>query len=191
MKAQADQAKSVIRDVLGLLSLFRDKTVYLNTVHTNSQLDAINKGRDRADGGPIDGVGGPKQDNILVNASVGEHMWTAREVANVGGHGAIYAMRAAARAGKRPKFAVGGAVDDAWNESYRSAAAAYGRPVMSQQASPTVLVDGGSRGPLEVGDGSTRAIANAVRSAVAEGMNGATFKTLDDGSVRLIMRGGR
>jgi hypothetical protein len=42
--------------------------------------------------------------------SNGEHVWTAREVDQVGGHDQMYRMRAFARAGLLPRFASGGAV---------------------------------------------------------------------------------
>ena len=42
--------------------------------------------------------------------SNGEHVLTAAEVASAGGHGAIYALRAALKRGLVPRFAEGGAV---------------------------------------------------------------------------------
>jgi SLT domain-containing protein len=47
----------------------------------------------KADGGSITGVGGPREDNIPIWASVGEHMWTAAEVKAAGGHRAVEALR--------------------------------------------------------------------------------------------------
>lgn len=47
----------------------------------------------RADGGPIFGVGGSRQDNIPIMASVGEHMLNAEDVNRMGGHGGVYAFR--------------------------------------------------------------------------------------------------
>lgn len=68
------------------------------------------RGGGRAEGGPIFGPGGPKSDIIPIWASNDEHMWTAEEVDAVGGHGAMYRMRALARAGAFGHFAEGGAV---------------------------------------------------------------------------------
>jgi cell wall-associated NlpC family hydrolase len=69
----------------------------------------------RATGGPIPaswalGPGGPTSDDVPLWASVGEHMWTAAEVAAVGGHAAMERLRAAAMAGQLRGYAVGGAV---------------------------------------------------------------------------------
>lgn len=64
----------------------------------------------RAGGGPITGPGGGTSDIIPIWASNGEHMWTADEVNYVGGQGAMYRMRAAARAGMFRGFAAGGAI---------------------------------------------------------------------------------
>lgn len=50
-------------------------------------------------GGAVGGAGGPRDDNQLILASPGEHMWTADEVQAVGGHGAMYAMRSMAKRG--------------------------------------------------------------------------------------------
>jgi TP901 family phage tail tape measure protein len=47
----------------------------------------------RADGGPIIGVGGPRQDNIPIMASAGEHMLSVEDVQRLGGHAGVYAMR--------------------------------------------------------------------------------------------------
>lgn len=68
------------------------------------------RGGGRKDGGPIFGPGGPKSDIIPIWASNDEHMWTAEEVDAVGGHSAMYRMRALARAGAFGHFAEGGAV---------------------------------------------------------------------------------
>ncbi|MCU1441140.1 MAG: hypothetical protein JWP85_2137 [Rhodoglobus sp.] len=56
---------------------------------------AINVANSRnfADGGPITGIGGPRQDNIPIMASAGEHMWSARDVQAAGGHDAVFAIR--------------------------------------------------------------------------------------------------
>ncbi|MQA15528.1 MAG: tape measure protein [Pseudonocardiaceae bacterium] len=75
-----------------------------------------------ARGGPVFGAGTATSDSIPARLSRGEHVWTAREVANAGGHEQMMAMRdAAARGtlryfrdgGAAPGFAFGGAVDRA------------------------------------------------------------------------------
>lgn len=62
-------------------------------------------GMTRADGGPITGVGGPREDNIPIWASVGEHMLTADEVKRMGGHAGVYAFRQSLKG-----YADGGAI---------------------------------------------------------------------------------
>jgi hypothetical protein len=57
-----------------------------------------------ATGGPVIGPGSATSDSIPAYLSNGEHVWTAREVANAGGHAAVEAMRSQFR------FAEGGAV---------------------------------------------------------------------------------
>jgi TP901 family phage tail tape measure protein len=63
-----------------------------------------------ADGGAIGGIGGPRQDNIPIMASVGEHMLDAQDVARMGGHAGVYAFRDALSRGTLRGFADGGAV---------------------------------------------------------------------------------
>lgn len=67
-----------------------------------------------AAGGPVVGPGSGTSDSIPARLSNGEHVWTAREVANAGGHGAVYAMRKLfGRGGSGGHgFATGGAVVD-------------------------------------------------------------------------------
>lgn len=74
----------------------------------------------RAAGGPIFGPGTATSDSIPARLSVGEHVWSAREVAGMGGHGMVAKLRAMARQGYRPPlaFADGGAV--AATQSYQS-----------------------------------------------------------------------
>ena len=61
-------------------------------------------------GGPSRGAGTGTSDDIPTMLSNGEHVWTAREVEQVGGHDQMYRMRALARAGLLPHFASGGSV---------------------------------------------------------------------------------
>lgn len=128
----------------------------------------------KAYGGAINGTGGPTSDNILVAASPGEHMWTAAEVDAVGGQASMYSMRAAVRAGRLPRFAVGGSAADAWNESYRASAAAYSTPVRSVQAAQGSMSTltasasiAGARLAFE-GDGLARIIDGRVDIAISQ-----------------------
>ena len=62
-----------------------------------------------ATGGPVIGPGTGTSDDVPTMLSNGEHVWTAEEVRLAGGHGAMYAKRAAVRAGAQ-FLAAGGAV---------------------------------------------------------------------------------
>jgi hypothetical protein len=63
-----------------------------------------------ADGGRVSGPGGPREDRVPAYLSNGEHVLTAREVAAMGGHGAVERFRFLAVAGRLPAFASGGAL---------------------------------------------------------------------------------
>ncbi|WP_375483348.1 phage tail tip lysozyme [uncultured Jatrophihabitans sp.] len=65
--------------------------------------------RRHATGGAIQGAGTGTSDSILARLSNGEHVWTAAEVRDIGGQGAMYRMRSMARRGLL-SFASGGAV---------------------------------------------------------------------------------
>lgn len=54
---------------------------------------------EHATGGAIRGPGTGTSDDVLMWGSNGEHMWTAKEVSEVGGQGAMYAMRKAVQSG--------------------------------------------------------------------------------------------
>lgn len=89
-----------------------------------------------AHGGAI-GSGVGTVDEVPLLAMRGEHMWTTREVAGVGGHGAMFRLRRAAREGRLRGYAAGGIVSRipiseratggaqaaAWAEDYLTAAA--------------------------------------------------------------------
>ncbi|OBB79274.1 tape measure protein [Mycolicibacterium peregrinum] len=78
----------------------------------------------RAIGGPIRGAGPKGKDSVLMFGAPGEHMWTAEEVDAVGGQGAMYQLRAMARAGAIPGFKDGGPVG-AIDYAYDNAGKAY------------------------------------------------------------------
>ncbi len=65
-----------------------------------------------ATGGPVHGPGTGTSDEVPLWGSNGEHMWTAREVAAAGGHGAMEAMRRNTLQGIPMRyFAAGGSVE--------------------------------------------------------------------------------
>ena len=61
-----------------------------------------------ADGGAVSGPGGPRDDKILAWLSNGEHVLTAEDVRNLGGHSAVERIREQAKSA--PAFASGGPV---------------------------------------------------------------------------------
>lgn len=63
------------------------------------------------DGGKVWGAGTETSDSIPALLSRNEHVWTAQEVRNAGGHGVVANMRQLAKQGMLPAFAGGGIVD--------------------------------------------------------------------------------
>ena len=98
-------------------------------------------------GGPVYGPGTGTSDSIPALLSNGEHVITAKEVAQAGGQDAIYRMREAIRSGF--KFANGGAVENGAVAPVRYSPVAQGMQVQSAQ-------------PVDTG-----AIASAVARAIA------------------------
>ncbi|NUS55758.1 MAG: phage tail tape measure protein [Streptomycetaceae bacterium] len=85
----------------------------------NTSVNEANRelGHFLASGGPVYGPGTGTSDSIPARLSAGEHVWTAAEVAALGGQQAMLALRAAVRSGKSvvevdmtPGFARGGVV---------------------------------------------------------------------------------
>ena len=112
----------------------------------------------RASGGPVYGPGTATSDSIPALLSNGEHVLSAREVIGLGGHGAVAAMRAAARDGmariQAPRFATGGQVGRV--EHVRSAAGTS--TVVQQVPVPTRLTVVDTDGVLQ---GTMRVAAHA------------------------------
>ena len=79
-----------------------------------SDLNGASSGSGRmgtyAVGGAIYGPGTGTSDNVPIWASNGEHMLTAEDVRNMGGHSAVYAFREGLKDGKS-KYADGGAIN--------------------------------------------------------------------------------
>lgn len=99
--ASTNQAESAIRGFIDWLSGLRP---VINVVG-NIIGDILR----RETGGPIPGPAAMKgRDSVLMLGAPGEHVWTDREVDAVGGHAAMYRLRAAALTGNLPKFDIGG-----------------------------------------------------------------------------------
>lgn len=65
----------------------------------------------KKDGGAVYGPGSGKSDDVLMWGSQGEHMLTADDVDNMGGHRGVFQLRRAAAQGMLPGFKDGGPVD--------------------------------------------------------------------------------
>lgn len=101
--AGASAAISNLASVGAMLSNI-DGRVATSTVITNRLENKVPGRVRKALGGPVHGPGTGTSDSIPALLSNGEHVWTAREVLNAGGHAAVEAMRAQFR------YAAGGAV---------------------------------------------------------------------------------
>ena len=123
----------------------------------------------RAMGGPVYGAGTGTSDSIPAWLSNGEHVITAKEVAQAGGQDAIYRMREAIRSGF--KFANGGAVERGTHAAAQSMA-----PVPRMQSqSVSASVDSG-----------------VIASAVRAGMEDATvIAQVTDRVKASLYQGGR
>lgn len=140
----------------------RDRTATINirtriADQRDARQDAANSDPvKRANGGAIFGAGTATSDSIHALLSNGEHVWTAAEVKALGGQGAMYALRAAVRAGNVPRFANGGAV----------AASQFAPPqLVMSRSSDSGIGRMAMTGELDLGNGLTgmvRAIANSV-----------------------------
>lgn len=64
-------------------------------------------------GGKVWGAGTETSDSIPARLSRNEHVLTAKDVRNLGGHGGVYALRKAAQQGWTPGLASGGTLSDA------------------------------------------------------------------------------
>lgn len=146
------QALSAISAVQQSLGKIKDKRVGVYyTVHGDLKLPGGTQLKGFADGGPIEGLPGPRGvDSGLIAAANGEHMISAREVVGLGGHQAVEQLRAAAR-GERPASALltsgagrsGGSAGDA------VLAAQIGREMGRQLAAlPIVRLDSGRQADI-------------------------------------------
>lgn len=115
VKGPLDQAKNIINGFLDLIDKIPgvDMRFRLGTTSATTG-DARRAGHGGATafatGGAVFGPGTATSDSIAAWLSAGEHVLTARDVANLGGHEGVYALRNAAAKGLIPGFATGGAV---------------------------------------------------------------------------------
>jgi TP901 family phage tail tape measure protein len=104
-----DQASGVLDSLWSKFERLDGRTITTN-VRTNESTVFTGSGNTiaRAGGGPVFGPGTATSDSIPARLSNGEHVLTASDVTKLGGHGAVYALRAAAQAGRG--YATGGEV---------------------------------------------------------------------------------
>lgn len=103
----------------GVASNLRHLLAAQRALKENMSVDEANRelGHFLAGGGPVYGPGTTTSDSITAHLSAGEHVWTAAEVAALGGQSAMLSLRRAVKSGKRvevgdetPGFARGGPV---------------------------------------------------------------------------------
>lgn len=124
--------------------------------------DRREKARFMATGGPVTGPGTGTSDSIAAYLSNGEHVWTADEVARLGGQQAMLGLREAVRSGKRvefgdetPGFAAGGPVT---RMPFNTSAA--GTYVMPRAQALALIVP-----PIPSGGMSYKAMQAAIKGA--------------------------
>lgn len=130
-----------------------------------------------ADGGPIYGAGGPRDDRVHVMASNGEHMWSTAETNAAGGHRGVAALRKAALTGRIQYMPTGALVHladggpaDPRAARYMTAAPAPQVVQVQSQTGPT-----GPSGPVQIVGtlemrGSQAHIMGVIREQATEAM---------------------
>lgn len=119
-------------------------------------------------GGAVNGPGGPTEDRVPAMLSNGEHVLTAAEVRRAGGHGAIYAMRAAIMSGA-PRYATGGPVYAAPSSRFVSVSA----PVLDVRgASISGTLEIGGDGLARIVDGRISLYDREQKQAAVRGYDG-------------------
>ncbi|MFF4547252.1 phage tail tape measure protein [Streptomyces sp. NPDC001406] len=149
---QAKKAFDTFRDdVNKALGGINNKEVNTFVNFKGKSISAFSAGR-MATGGRVKGPGTGTSDSVPIWASDGEHMWTAREVQAVGGHGAMERMRAEARTGAFRGYASGGAVS-----------------VHPHRPSSKAISGTANRMLLDLTSASARAIFNRYMSMISAG----------------------
>jgi murein DD-endopeptidase MepM/ murein hydrolase activator NlpD len=120
----------------------------------------------RATGGPVRGAGTETSDSIPALLSNNEHVWTAKEVRAVGGHGAMEAIRAAVRSGRGVARATGGPVTLT--------------PATRQGAVPTQQIDNYFGRAAQV---IASAVTRMARLMSSVGVGGGRFRPVKGGTI--------
>lgn len=154
-------------------------TEYFDSVDRRSRAsdlngDASGTGRPGlASGGEVTGSGPKGVDSELRLLAPGEHVWTDKEVAAVGGHGAMYAMRQQVR--------TGGAVRAGGGRELQYAAPAPAPVRTSETTSAPLSLDGYT---LELNADATMGTFRRIASAAASGAIRAANDDLKRGRAR-------
>lgn len=107
--ADGSQAKSEAAAVQGYLAGIKSKSITITATEVRVGAGLAGTRATLATGGAVHGPGTATSDSIPALLSNGEHVLTAAEVSGMGGHDAVYRMRALAKVGAL-RFANGGAV---------------------------------------------------------------------------------
>ena len=142
-----DNASGAVRTIIAGLPSSHTITVTtnwvenhtINTFRNEAPVQRLINGH--ATGGAISGPGTGTSDSILARLSNGEHVWTAAEVAAVGGQSRMVQLRALARAGMLSRNVLGFA--DGGSPSFRAEVPAVHVSTVNQAptANVTVVVD--------------------------------------------------
>lgn len=103
-----DAFKGALNWIIDKWNNFRIPAIRVAGVQVSPEINFPDIARFAAGGDVTGGVRG--KDSVLAMLMPDEHVWTTKEVAAVGGHGAMFRMREAALMGDLPAFATGGAV---------------------------------------------------------------------------------
>ncbi|MDV6267081.1 phage tail tape measure protein [Rhodococcus globerulus] len=103
-----DSFKSALNWVIDKWNNFRIPAMKVAGVQVSPEINFPDIPRFAAGGDVSGGTRG--KDSVLAMLMPDEHVWTTKEVAAVGGHDAMFQMRASALAGNLPAFAGGGPV---------------------------------------------------------------------------------
>ena len=109
-----NKAKDIINGFLGLIDKIPGVSLDFRLGGSSKPAPSARQGHGGATafatGGAVFGPGTATSDSIAAWLSAGEHVLTAKDVANLGGHNGVYALRSAAARGLLPAFATGGPV---------------------------------------------------------------------------------
>lgn len=123
--AARDNASSTVQSIKNEIASVKDKTVTLTVQRRHAELTGGHGLVPKATGGPV--MGGVRgKDSVPTLLMPDEHVWTTKEVQAVGGHDAMFRLRAAATSGMvhlakgGPPSKVMGHSLEYWKDRYRN-----------------------------------------------------------------------